>query len=143
METITQINRYTTKKDGTALMTSKGRPYTSVRIKTQEHGDVMISGFGNSENALWKVGDTVDITVSQKGEYWNFEMPKRDSNTPGDKFGASAAEIKNLITLKLEPLMERNNAGIQKLELMVSALNDRLDYYLKQGAGEEEPEPTI
>lgn len=81
METITSINRYTTKKDGTPLVTARGKPYTSVRITTQEHGTNILSGFGNSENAQWKVGDKVDIIVEQKGSYWNFSMPKKGTNS--------------------------------------------------------------
>ena len=136
MQTLTQVNRYTTKKDGSALVTSKGRAYTSIRIKTQEYGDKQISGFGNSENENWKVGDSVDITITPKGEYLNFEMPKRDSNTGGDKFGNSLAEVKNLITLKLEPLMERNNAGIQKLETMLIHLENQISMLIKQDVDE-------
>ena len=146
--TITQINRYTTNKQGDALMTrpkvdeggrviKASRPYTSVRIKTQEHGDKVISGFGSPENATWQVGDQVEIIIVPKGEYLNFSMPKRDSNTSGDKFGNSAVEIKNMFDLKLIPLMERNNAGIQNLEHMIKSLAAQVAMLVKQDVDED------
>ena len=113
--TLTQVNRYTTKKDGSPLITSKGRPYTSVRIKTQEHGDLMISGFGNQDNAQWKAGDKVDITVEQKGEYLNFSMPTQVKNAPSD---AIVARLENFITMKMEPMMTRMEAALDRLETL-------------------------
>lgn len=72
---LTDVKKYTTKKDGTPLM-ANGRPFTSLRIKTAEHGDKILSGFENPQNKDWKVGDTVEIDVEQNGEYWNFSTPK-------------------------------------------------------------------
>lgn len=60
-----------------------GKPYTSVRIKTQEHGDKQLSGFGNAGNKDWKEGDTVEINVTEKVSngrtFLNFENPKPQS----------------------------------------------------------------
>jgi len=84
METLklTFVGRYDKKKDGTPLVSAKGKPYTSVRIKTEEYGDQYLSGFGGVGNANWKVGDTVEVEVEKKGEYLNFSLPK-GSNGPG------------------------------------------------------------
>lgn len=49
--------------------------YVSVSIKTDRH-DKYLSGFGNEINAKWQIGDEIEIEVVQKGEYWNFNMPK-------------------------------------------------------------------
>ena len=108
--TLTQVNRYTTKKDGSPLITSKGRPYTSVRIKTQEHGDTMISGFGSESNAHWKAGDTVEADVVQKGEYMNFSMPAVEKVANMEQ----SARIMNYLTFEVLPklnyLYEREKA---------------------------------
>ena len=52
----------------------------------------------------------------------------------------ASSELKNILTFKIEPLLEQNNAGIQKLEFLIKALGDRLEYLTKKGAGEEEEE---
>jgi hypothetical protein len=72
--TITQISR----KDKTSA--KSGKPFESVGIKTQEYGDKWLSGFGRADNKSWKVGDTVDVNVVEKGEYLNFEMPERQKS---------------------------------------------------------------
>lgn len=69
METITFIKR-------TERTSKAGKPFTSVSIKTQEHGEKYMSGFGNKDNAGWKVGDKVNIKVTPNGEYLNFETLK-------------------------------------------------------------------
>lgn len=55
-------------------------PYVRIMIKTQEHGDKLLSGFGNAYNDQWKKGDTVNIEVKEvvKGDitYLNFEAVK-------------------------------------------------------------------
>lgn len=114
MQTLTFVGRYTTKKDGSALVSSQGKPYTSVRIKTQEHGDKFISGFGNAENAHWKAGDTVDIEVVQKGDYLNFTMPKKE-----EKMAASAAELKNLLEFGVIGRLDRLEALLHKIVKLV------------------------
>lgn len=68
--TLTAVNR----KD--RVSTKTGKPFVSVGIKTNEHGEKWLSGFGNAGNASWKVGDVVDIDIEQKGEYLNFNTPK-------------------------------------------------------------------
>jgi hypothetical protein len=75
---ITKI--YTTDKDkqGNALISKQGKPYTRMSIKCQEYGDKWVSGFKNSVSGLWKEGDEVEINVEQKGEYLNFDTPKKD-----------------------------------------------------------------
>lgn len=81
--TLTFVGRYTTKKDGTPLVGGNGRPYTSLRIKTQEHGDKFLSSFDGPETKEWKVGDTVDIEVEQKGDFLNFSYPKKPRGGAG------------------------------------------------------------
>lgn len=59
-------------KDGQPLKTKDGREYERITIKTEEHGDKWISGFGGNWNDNWNEGDTVNAKVEQKGEYLNF-----------------------------------------------------------------------
>lgn len=59
-----------------------GKPFTSLSIKSEERGDVYLSGFANKDNANWKEGDVVEIEVKEvekEGKtYLNFETPKKD-----------------------------------------------------------------
>lgn len=75
--TITFVGRYTTKKDGSPLIGANGKPYTSLRLKANEYGDKFLSGFDNAQTRGWKVGDTVEVDVEQKGEYLNFSVPQK------------------------------------------------------------------
>ena len=60
-------------------VSSKGNAYTSVGLLTTQYPNKWINGFGNKENAIWKAGDEVEIEVITKGQYLNFEMPKKES----------------------------------------------------------------
>ena len=65
----------------TPKTSASGKPYTSLSIKTQEHGDKYLSGFGNKDNEGWNEGDTVEIetkeVVKDGKTYLNFETPKK------------------------------------------------------------------
>src|SRR3990167_5838430 len=93
--------------------TSKaGKPYTSLRIKTQEHGDKWISGFGNAGNAEWDSGTEADVNIVEKGEYLNFEMPKNANGTEKPRPASMSetgetARLANVISIKLLPVLER------------------------------------
>lgn len=94
---------------------SSGKPFVSLGIKTDQHGDKWLSGFGGPENANWDVGQTVNIEVETRGEYLNFKTARSDSS-PASK-DAGLAEIKNILMLKVIPLLEaiyKQNPPIQK-----------------------------
>lgn len=78
MQKVTITKIYTTDKDkqGNPLKSKKGYPYTRMSIKCAEHGDNWISGFKNKDNENWKEGDTVEIVITENGEYLNFEVPE-------------------------------------------------------------------
>ncbi len=85
METLTFIKRDNTDREGNELKTKDGRPYTRLSIKVESKGDKYISGFGNSENKNWNVGDEVDITITESATkdknglpYLNFTQPKKE-----------------------------------------------------------------
>lgn len=81
--TLTFVGRYTNKRDGSPLIGSNGKPYTSLRIKTNAYGDKYLSGFENAGTKSWKVGDTVDIEIEQKGDFLNFTTPKAQMPSGG------------------------------------------------------------
>lgn len=82
--TLTKVQRYSNAEDGTPLITKDGRPYVRLLIKTDRHGDALVSGFGSPDNADWKEGDEVDVEVIEvkKGErtYLNLKLPERPRN---------------------------------------------------------------
>lgn len=79
MEKITRLNRTDTDKEGNALVSKQGKPYSRLSLKVESQGDKWVSGFGNAQNKDWKVGDEVDIIITPKDEYLNFSMPKKDA----------------------------------------------------------------
>ena len=86
MEKLTYLKRDTSDREGNALISKQGKPYTRLSIKVESKGDRYISGFGNEGNKDWKVGDEVDITITESTTmdksgkpYLNFSMPKKDS----------------------------------------------------------------
>ena len=46
-----------------AKVSKNGKPYTSCSIKTVQHGDSFINGFGNATTKLWAAGDVVDVDI--------------------------------------------------------------------------------
>lgn len=80
---LTQLHRSDKDKAGNAYVGKNGRPYTRLGLKTQEHGDKWLSGFGNQTNANWKVGDVVEIEVEEVAgkdgkQYLNFRMESQE-----------------------------------------------------------------
>lgn len=73
--TLRKIARFENDKNGNPLRTKDGKPYQSVRVQTEEHGDKWLSGFGNKTTDTWVEGSKVEVLVEQKGEYLNFKMP--------------------------------------------------------------------
>lgn len=90
------------KREGKIGKTS-GKPFVSLRLKTDQHGSAWVSGFGGDENSHWQIGDTVDIEVEQKGEYLNFETNKVNQVSKGE---GNDSRVFNLINLKILPLLE-------------------------------------
>lgn len=74
-----------------------GKPFTSMSIKTQEHGDKWLGGFLSEGNKDWVVGDTVDIEISTKGDYLNYSLPKSENRPSQSQSPESIARLTNLI----------------------------------------------
>lgn len=77
---ITKIFRTDTDRNtGQPLVGANGKKYERLGIKTQQHGEVWLSGFGGFSNKNWKEGDEVEIEikrVTKDGkEYLNFSSP--------------------------------------------------------------------
>ena len=102
-----------------------GKPFTSLRIQTQEHGDKWLSGFGNQDNANWDKGQTVEIEVEQKGEYLNFNTPKIvKQNFAGDevlktKIGKIASDVEHLTELvdEIHGILTANKINVDDIPL--------------------------
>lgn len=74
---ITALKKYTTKPDGSPLISAKGRPYTRLTIKTDVTNDDWLSGFDVAETKNWAIGTDVEIDVTKNGQYSNFAVPKK------------------------------------------------------------------
>jgi len=119
--TITEIKR--------TPRTSKrtGKSFVSLGIKCQEYGDKWLSGFANNDNADWAVGDRVSIDVEPKGEYINFSMPKGTRDASPAASNGATAEIKNLLTLQVIPMLQaihKENIAISERLKMDSGEDD-------------------
>lgn len=109
-----------------------GKPWTSLSIKTKEHADKYLSGFGNADNKNWIVGMEAEIAVVEKkvGDktYLNFETPKK-------------ADLQN----------EEVKKEINSLALKFGVINNKLDKIIDHLAGNNrldrtsdgKPLPTI
>lgn len=111
-----------------------GRPFTSLGLMTEEHGEKWLSGFAGKDTADWKVGDTVDIEVEQKGDYLNFKVPTLVKNSPSD---AIVAKLENFVTFKLEPLAVKMAAAIDRLEALGGAIAVEKDDFPMPDFGED------
>lgn len=91
METLTFCKRDDTDREGNALVNKQGKPFTRLTIKVESKGDRYISGFANEGNKNWRVGDEVDIiiteskTLDKNGKpYLNFSLTKKEVVQSGD-----------------------------------------------------------
>jgi hypothetical protein len=98
--TIARLSFMEKDKEGNPLKTRDGKPYTRCLLDTTD-GRKM-SGFSNPTAKTWQQGDEVEIDVEQNGQYWNFKTPKKEV--------ASGV----------------NQAQLDKIEMMVTALYARL-----------------
>ena len=57
----------------------------SVGILTEEYKDKWLNGWGDSTNAIWKIGDKVEAVVEQKGQYLNFKAIKPSVPPPAEQ----------------------------------------------------------
>ena len=72
-------------KAGQPFISKTGKPYERCSIKTEEHGDKYLSGFGNKTTKEWQVGEEVDLIVEEKGDFLNFSLPKVEGGSSLDK----------------------------------------------------------
>ena len=79
--TLTSVYRSDKDKNGNKLISKQGKPFTRLSIKCQEYGDKWLSGFDNKVTSNWKEGDTVEIEITQNGEYLNFSIPNKEEQT--------------------------------------------------------------
>lgn len=95
-----------------------GKPYTSLRIKTMEHGDKWLSGFGNLSNKNWQEGSTVEIQVEEKGQYLNFkDMSERAPSKTWDKINELDDRLSKLEALLIKnPMKEAPADKMTKIE---------------------------
>jgi hypothetical protein len=119
--TITNISR----KERVSSRT--GKPFTSLGLQVREYGEKWLSGFDNAATKNWQRGDTVEIEIEQKGDYLNFNVPRKDSS-PAQNSGATA-ELKNILMLKIVPMLE----AIHKEQVIIQG---RIDHAL--GTDKEE-----
>ena len=115
--TIKGIWRNTTDRQGKPLIGRNGQPYTKLSLKTQEHGDRYIYGFGNQDNARWNNGDIVEIEVwedtYQDKQYLKFKMPKRTITR--EEFEALSAKVEAL-EKKVNAALSGTTTQINELE---------------------------
>lgn len=86
METITYLKSDNTDREGNQLMSKAGKPYTRLTLKVESKGDRFISGFENAQTKEWRVGDEVDIIITESDKkdkngnpYLNWSLPKKEA----------------------------------------------------------------
>lgn len=51
----------------------------SLLVTTSKGQEIWVYGFMTDENKKWKEGDSVELDVEKKGNYWNFKNPTKES----------------------------------------------------------------
>lgn len=74
---LSRVSHMEKDKEGNPLRTKDGKPY--VRCLLDLVDGRKVSGFGNPTSRTWNSGDEVEIEIEQKGEYWNFKVPKKEA----------------------------------------------------------------
>lgn len=114
--------------------TSKaGKPFTSRAIKTNEHGEKWLSGFKGKENEGWREGDTVEIEITQNGEYLNYAVPKGSFQK-----GGTSGDV-NRVEMKLDAL----RAEITTIGAILTDIKGVLGGLIKEKDYPEPSEPTF
>ena len=87
------------------------KAYTSMSIKTEEHGDTWLSGFMGDENRAWKDGDIVEVDITEREyngkTYYNFSVPGASKGKGGsgamkalaDRVSKLEEDVKNLMNI--------------------------------------------
>ena len=78
--TITSVQVYDKKQDGTPYTTKDGKPFKRVVIKTDLHGEKQLSCTAwNADDAVLKLqaGDERTIVIEQNGDFTNFKLPTK------------------------------------------------------------------
>lgn len=98
-------------QNGQPLSTKNGKPYWSVVLDTQEQGKLYNNIFNQDFIPHWQAGQQVNVEITQKGKYRNWDFPKPN---------ASAGETPYNIQPE-NPVINSGAAGyIQKNNPMVS-----------------------
>ena len=110
-----------------------GKPFVSLGLQCTEFGEKWLSGFDNAQTKDWKRGDKVEVEIEEKGQYLNFSVPRKDSTPQGDKFGTSAAEVKNLITFEVLPKLDKILSELETLRgLSPDAMDAAFDHAMNK-----------
>ena len=102
-----------------------GKPYTSLRIKAQEYGDKLISGFGRKDNDSWAVGQVVEGTVEEKGQYLNL-IPSQGAGKADPADMTFIKETLNEIAFKVGIINNRTEKIAEKVG--VTAPKTKVEY---------------
>jgi len=70
-----------------AKVGQSGKSFESCRILTtnSQGQDVWLSGFGSPITHTWENGDSVDVDLEQRGQYWNFKENANTKPSPDKK----------------------------------------------------------
>ncbi len=111
---LTKINLYDKDKNGKLYYSEKTkRNYTRMVIEVEEKPGKSLSGFLNEETKNWKVGDEVDIIITEKGEYLNFSLPKKDS------VNGKALEVIQNTLLKQSFVLNQMHEALKQIQKVV------------------------
>ena len=113
--TLTAVYHQSANKEGVPYVSKAGKPYERCSIKTAQHGEKYLSGFGSKTTRVWQVGDEVEIEIEQKGEYLNFSVPKVEQGGFTDQDRERMRRIEGLLANINDHVMRLyKHAGIDK-----------------------------
>lgn len=124
-----------------SVVTADGDSIENVSVnRTNKKGEV----FPNFDAIMTNSDVSGQLWNSPAGKQYLF-APKANSSVRRDDMGpassdAASAELKNILILKVIPLLEQNNAAAQKIEYLIGALGDRIAYLISGQKKEINPD---
>jgi len=111
---IERVTSFSTKRDGTPLVTQAGKPYKKVLIDVSSsvideisfNGKLSMLDFdGVADN--WREGDLLTGKIIKDGDWWNFELPKVDYKSKIAELELENSELRRkILELERESLNE-------------------------------------
>jgi hypothetical protein len=122
---IESISTYNTKKDGSPLVTKNGNPFKKVLLEVDSNciddmefnGRLSMLDFDNVTDD-WDEGTEISGKIIHDGDWWNFELPRRNLKQEIEELEKENKELKEKIErLENKPKGKIRNDPDEEIDL--------------------------